>query len=169
MHTILGDISDTWLNGHGRAHIVYCICIVRPLKTQMASIYTMYRNGNFGLVWGNTTHIHDFCIPLDFLGIKERPMKANRDKVLRNYNSRTKNRSRGSKNFIWQKIDENQKNSLVKNLQLWFLSIFCQMKFFDPRDPFLVLELSFLKRLSQLAFKALYKTSKHVGGPLFNL
>ena len=42
------------------------------------------------------------------------------------------NVSRGSKNFTWQKIDKNQKNSLVKNLQLWFLSIFCQMKFFDP-------------------------------------
>jgi hypothetical protein len=33
------------------------------------------------------------------------------------------------------------------------------MKFFDPGDPFLVLELLFLKTLSQLAFKALYKTS----------
>ena len=35
---------------------------------------TMHRNGNFGLVFGwggNTTHIHDFCIPLDFLGIKD--------------------------------------------------------------------------------------------------
>ena len=34
----------------------------------------MNRNGNFGLVldWGgNTTQIHDFCIPLDFLGIKD--------------------------------------------------------------------------------------------------
>ena len=31
-HCVLGDISDTWLNGHGRAHIVYCICIVRPVK-----------------------------------------------------------------------------------------------------------------------------------------
>ena len=41
------------------------------------------------------------------------------------------------------------------------------MKFFDPQDP--VLELFFLKRLSQLAFKALYKTSKHVGGPLVTL
>ena len=50
-------------------------------------------------------------------------------------------------------------HSLVKNLQLWFLSIFCQMKYFDPRDLFLVLELSFLKTLSRLAFKALYKTS----------
>jgi hypothetical protein len=33
------------------------------------------------------------------------------------------------------------------------------MKFFDPWDLFLVLELSFLKTLSRLAFKALYKTS----------
>ena len=35
---------------------------------------TMNRNGNFGLVldWGgNATQIHDFCIPLDFLGIKD--------------------------------------------------------------------------------------------------
>ena len=31
--------------------------------------------------------------------------------------------------FIWQKIDKNQKDSLVKNLQHWFSSIFCQMKF----------------------------------------
>ena len=34
----------------------------------------MNRNGNFGLVldWGeNATQIHDFCIPLDFLGIKD--------------------------------------------------------------------------------------------------
>ena len=34
----------------------------------------MNQNGNFGLVFGwegNTTHIHDFCIPLDFLGIKD--------------------------------------------------------------------------------------------------
>ena len=74
-------------------------------------------------------------------------------------NHQTKTRSRGSKNFIWQKIDEDQKNSLGKNLQLWFLSILCHMKFFDPRDLFLALELSFLKTLSQLAFKALYKTS----------
>ena len=43
------------------------------------------------------------------------------------------------------------------------------MKFFDSWDTFLVLELSFLKRVSLLAFKALYKTSKHVVGPLFNL
>ena len=61
-----------------------------------------------------------------------------------------------------KKFNEYQKNSLVKNFQLWFLSIFCQMKFFDPRDLFLVLELSFLKTLSRLAFKALYKTSWHV-------
>ena len=35
---------------------------------------TINRNGNFGLVFGwggNTTHIHDFCIPVDFLGIKD--------------------------------------------------------------------------------------------------
>ena len=38
--------------------------------------------------------------------------------------------------------------SLVNNLQLWFSSIFCQMKFFDPRDTFLVLESSFLKRVT---------------------
>ena len=44
-----------------------------------------------------------------------------------------------------------------------------KISFFEPRDPFLVLELTFLKNLSRLAFKALYKTSKHVGGPLFNL
>ena len=43
------------------------------------------------------------------------------------------------------------------------------MKFFDPRDLFLALELSFLKKLSWLAFKALYSTYKHVGRPLFNL
>jgi hypothetical protein len=40
-----------------------------------------------------------------------------------------------------------------------FLENFSPMKFFDPRDLFLVLELSFLKTLSQLAFNALYKTS----------
>ena len=43
------------------------------------------------------------------------------------------------------------------------------MKFFDPPDTFLVLESLNLKRVSGLAFKALYKTSKHVGRPLFNL
>ena len=35
---------------------------------------TKNQNGNFGLVFGwegNTTHIHDFCIPLDFLGTKD--------------------------------------------------------------------------------------------------
>ena len=46
------------------------------------------------------------------------------------------------------------------------LVIFCQMKFFDLRDPYFVLELSFLKRVSQLAFKALSKTSKYVERPL---
>ena len=45
---------------------------------------------------------------------------------------------------------------LVNCLLLWFLVIFCQMKFFDPWDPFLDLELSFLNALSRLAFKALY-------------
>ena len=49
------------------------------------------------------------------------------------------------------------------------LSIFCHMKFFDPQDSSLVLELLFLKTLSGLAFKALNMTSKHVWEPLFNL
>ena len=38
-------------------------------------------NWNFGLVFGwggNTTHIHDFCIPLDFLGIKD--LKKNEER-----------------------------------------------------------------------------------------
>ena len=41
--------------------------------------YTMYRNGNFGLVFG-TTHIHDFYIPLDFLGIKDLKKNKKRPK-----------------------------------------------------------------------------------------
>ena len=67
------------------------------------------------------------------------------------------------------KLCSNKSNELVKNLQLWFLVIFCQMNCFDPRDPFLVLELSFLKTLSRLAFKALCKTSRNVRWPLFIL
>ena len=35
----------------------------------------MYRNGNFGMVFGRgeilLTYLHGFCIPLDFLGIKD--------------------------------------------------------------------------------------------------
>ena len=57
-----------------------------------------------------------------------------------------------------KKLIKIKKNSLVKYLQLWFSSTFCEVKFFDPPDPFLVLESSFLKRVSRLAFKALYKT-----------
>ena len=65
----------------------------------------------------------------------------------------TKKGSHSSKNFIGQNFFENQKSSLVKNFQLWFSEMFCQMKFFDPRYPFLVLALWFLKWLSRLAFK----------------
>ena len=89
----------------------------------------------------------------------KRPRKLKKDTLLRNDHSRTKKGSRRSKNFIWQKITKSQKNSLVNYLLLWFLVIFRQTKFFDLRDPFLVLELSFLKRVSRLAFKALYMTS----------
>ena len=44
----------------------------------------MNRNGNFALVlgWrGNTTHIHDFCTPLDFLGIKDLKKNKKRTKI----------------------------------------------------------------------------------------
>ena len=44
---------------------------------------TMNRNGKFGLVFGwggNTTHMHDFCIPLDFLGIKDHKKNKKRPK-----------------------------------------------------------------------------------------
>ena len=30
---------------------------------------------------GNTTHIHDFCIPLDFLGIKDPPKNEKRPNI----------------------------------------------------------------------------------------
>ena len=54
------------------------------LATFFLSIYCtmnpdMNRNGNFALVlgWrGNTTHIHDFCIPLDLLGVKKNEKKG---------------------------------------------------------------------------------------------
>ena len=71
--------------------------------------------------------------------------------------------------FIWQKIDKNQKDSLVKNIQLWFSEIFCQMKFFDLLDLLFGSRVVVSQRLSQLDFNALYKTSKNVGGPFFNL
>ena len=49
--------------------------------TMMPTLITINRNGNFGLVfgWGEilSTHIHDFSIPLDFLGIKKNEKKAN--------------------------------------------------------------------------------------------
>ena len=57
-------------------------------------------------------------------------LKANCNKVLRNNNSRTKNGSHRSKNF-WK-------------LKSFLLVVnFCPMKFFEPRSPFLLLELSF--------------------------
>ena len=65
-------------------------------------------------------------------------LKANREKVLKNDRSRTKKVSRRSKNFMGQKSTKNQKDSLAKNLQLWFSAIFCPIKIFDPRDTFLV-------------------------------
>ena len=43
----------------------------------------MNRNGDFGLVFGwggNTTHIHDFCILLDFLGINDPQKNEKRPK-----------------------------------------------------------------------------------------
>ena len=76
---------------------------------------------------------------------------------------------RGQKNSSAKKLFKNQSWRFLTNDFFWFSSIFCQMKFFEPRDPFLVLELSFLKGLSWLAFKDLYKISKHVGRSLFIL
>ena len=65
-------------------------------------------------------------------------------------------------NYIKQKIDKNQCWRLLTNEPFWILSIFCQMIL--TRGPlFFVLELSFLKMLSRMAFKALYKTSKLLG------
>ena len=45
----------------------------------------MYQNGIFGLVL-LLTHIHDFCIPLDFLGIKDLQKNPHKAKKLQNFN-----------------------------------------------------------------------------------
>ena len=59
-----------------------------PNKVEQG-VGTMYRNGNFGLVldWvefirENTSHKHNFCIPLDILGVKDlkKNKKANFNK-----------------------------------------------------------------------------------------
>ena len=75
--------------------------------------------------------------------------------LFRNDDCRTKKGSCRSKNFSWQNNDVNQSQRFLTNESFGFSSIFCQMKSFYPRDPFLVLELSFIKRGSQLAFKAI--------------
>ena len=57
--------------------------IAKPFKKCLTYASNMKRNGNFGLAFklgGNTTHIHDFCIPLDFLGIKELQKNRKRPK-----------------------------------------------------------------------------------------
>ena len=55
------------------------------LDTAVPFLATMNRNGNFGLVFGwggNTPCIHDFCIPLDFLGIKDLKKNLKRPKKI---------------------------------------------------------------------------------------
>ena len=63
-------------------------------------------------------------------------MNANWDRAMRNNNSRTKKVFRESKNFVGQKITENQNWRFLTNGYFWFFLIFCPTKFFKPRDPF---------------------------------